>query len=205
MPPDGYPDTRRTIVRTERLLMRPICAADRDAFLEMEHVSRDHFRPWMPLGPGTMTDNEFFQITLRFSHEWEEDGRRCRRVAMLDDGQMAGVFTLDQIFRGPFLNAVAGWRVSAACIGKGIATEAMQAMLDLAFARESCALSLHRVEANIIPRNKASIRVAEKLGMTREGLSPKYLQIAGTWEDHARFAITRENHTPVYTPEQLPD
>jgi ribosomal-protein-alanine N-acetyltransferase len=48
-------------------------------------------------------------------------------------------------------------------------------------------LGLHRLEANIMPRNKASLRVVEKLGFSEEGLSRKLLLINGRWEDHVRM------------------
>ena len=53
-------------------------------------------------------------------------------------------------------------------------------------------LRLHRIEINIIPRNVASLRVVEKLGLRQEGVAERYLEIDGAWEDHARFAITAE-------------
>jgi ribosomal-protein-alanine N-acetyltransferase len=53
-------------------------------------------------------------------------------------------------------------------------------------------LRLHRIEAAIVPRNLASRRVADKLGLRDEGVSVRFLQIRGVWEDHVRYAITSE-------------
>jgi len=63
-------------------------------------------------------------------------------------------------------------------------------VVTLRFAFES--LGLHRVEISIIPRNAASRRVVEKLGLRVEGLAERYLEIDGVWEDHIRFAVTTE-------------
>jgi [ribosomal protein S5]-alanine N-acetyltransferase len=60
--------------------------------------------------------------------------------------------------------------------------------LDVAF-RE---LELHRVQAAVMPINRASIRVLEKTGFREEGLALRYLQINGVWEDHKLFAMTAE-------------
>jgi len=38
-----------------------------------------------------------------------------------------------------------------------------------------------------MPRNLPSLRVAEKCGFQNEGLSPRYLQINGKWEDHVHM------------------
>jgi ribosomal-protein-alanine N-acetyltransferase len=53
-------------------------------------------------------------------------------------------------------------------------------------------ISLHRVEISIIPRNLASRRVVEKLGIREEGVALRFLEINGVWEDHVRHAITAE-------------
>ncbi len=62
--------------------------------------------------------------------------------------------------------------------------------MTLRFAFE--AISLHRVEISIIPRNMASRRVVEKLGIREEGIAQRFLEIDGVWEDHVRYAITAE-------------
>ena len=50
-------------------------------------------------------------------------------------------------------------------------------------------LRLHRIEANVMPRNRASLRVLEKNGFENEGLAKRYLQINGEWEDHIHMVI----------------
>ena len=53
-------------------------------------------------------------------------------------------------------------------------------------------LHLHRLQISIIPRNRSSHRVVEKLGIRSEGVALRYLEINGAWEDHVRYAITSE-------------
>ena len=38
----------------------------------------------------------------------------------------------------------------------------------------------------------SNFSVADKLGMRQEGISERFLQIRGVWEDHVRYAITAE-------------
>lgn len=50
--------------------------------------------------------------------------------------------------------------------------------------------SYYTLEANIMPRNRASLKVVEKLGFYNEGLATKYLKmINGKWEDHIHMVL----------------
>jgi ribosomal-protein-alanine N-acetyltransferase len=106
----------------------------------------------------------------------------------LHDGTLVGEMNLSGIQRGPFQNAYIGYWIDSAHAGKGLTPEALVLMIRFAFEN----LGLHRVQVAIVPRNKSSRRVAEKLGLREEGISRGYLQIRGTWEDHVRYAMTVE-------------
>jgi ribosomal-protein-alanine N-acetyltransferase len=67
-------------------------------------------------------------------------------------------------------------------------TEAVRAATTFAFAFAR----LHRVQAAVMPSNRASQRVLEKAGFRREGLAERYLCIAGAWQDHFVFAVTAD-------------
>src|SRR5690606_24037911 len=124
-------------------------------------------------------------------------GRGLRLVAELRaerPGAIAGMFNLNNIVRGVFLNADASWQLAADATGRGLATEALGAMLDLAFAPPPRGLGLHRVQANIIPENARSVALATRCGFRREGVARAMLKIAGKWRDHIMFAKLAEEH-----------
>ena len=50
-------------------------------------------------------------------------------------------------------------------------------------------MKLHWLEANVQPRNVASIALAKRSGFRLQGFLPRYLKIA-RWRDHRRWAIT---------------
>ena len=52
-------------------------------------------------------------------------------------------------------------------------------------------LGLHRVEANIEPKNVASPALAGSCGFRREDFSPSYLKVGGRWRDHERWALVK--------------
>jgi ribosomal-protein-alanine N-acetyltransferase len=103
--------------------------------------------------------------------------------------ELVGRLQLTGISRAPFENAHLGYFVSERHNGRGYATEAVHQAVDAAFHE----LALHRVQAAVIPRNGASIRVLEKVGFREEGLALRYLQIGGVWEDHKLYAVTAED------------
>ncbi len=110
-------------------------------------------------------------------------------ICSVETDEIAGSIGLSQIFRGGFQNAYLGYYLGEKFAGKGFATEAIALIVKFAFED----LLLHRIEANIQPHNFASIAVVKKNGFSKEGFSPKYLNIDGIWRDHERWAIINEN------------
>ena len=72
---------------------------------------------------------------------------------------------------------------------KGFATEAVLAILKHGFET----LNLHRIEAGVATQNLNSIKLLEKVGMTREGMHRKILPIRGGWIDNYSYAILEED------------
>lgn len=184
-------------VTTPRMTLRPLEPSDRPAFIAALAASLEHLAPWMPAPADWGIDaglDTYFDRTLDRAARAHADGSAARLFAFDPSGALLGSFNLNNIVRGVGQMADAGWWVAAPAIGRGFATEALHALLTLAFTPLPLGLGLHRVAAGIIPRNARSIRVAEKCGMRREGLALRLVKIAGTWEDHWVYAKTAEEH-----------
>jgi RimJ/RimL family protein N-acetyltransferase len=69
--------------------------------------------------------------------------------------------------------------------GHGYATEAAAAILELAFGT----YGLHRVHGSVEPRNAASVRVLERLGMRKEAHLVENAWVKGEWQSEAVYAI----------------
>ena len=106
----------------------------------------------------------------------------------LRDGTLVGEVSLGSVLRGPFQSCFIGYWIDEAHAGCGYMPEAVALVIRYGFEE----LGLHRMEAAIVPRNAKSRRVADKLGLRDEGTATRFLQIQGVWEDHVRYAITRE-------------
>lgn len=171
-----------------RLTLRAMQSSDRDEYIRVCALSEALVAPWSPRRPEGDTWAALFERQLQRAAE----GTAWKGIGVLDDGRIGGLFNLNEIVRGPFQNAYAGWSVNAEVAGRGLATEGVRQLLAFAFAPAPDGLGLHRVQANIVPRNAASARVAEKAGFRLEGLARNYLFIAGVWEDHLMYARTTE-------------
>jgi ribosomal-protein-alanine N-acetyltransferase len=76
----------------------------------------------------------------------------------------------------------------------GYAFELCSAVLDFAFAAPPAGLGLNRVQANVMPDNERSLRLAARLGFRREGLALRMLHIMGDWRDHIMHAKLADEH-----------
>lgn len=178
-------------IRTERMHLRPLVEADRVEFVRVHTAGAEFFRRWFPAREKPL--EEIFEEDVEKSRR---EDRYLRLVGETAEGHLAGFFNLNEIVRGVFQNAYVSWSVAAELAGQGYGTEGTWGLFDLAFWERGFAL--HRVQANIIPSNEASLRLAEKVGMRREGLAERYLKIAGQWQDHVMYAKTAEEHEVRY-------
>lgn len=179
------------VLQGRRVSLRPLVASDWRAWREVRRTNVDWLTKWEPKRqpghPDPVEDRAAFVV-------------RCSardRERQLGSGFAFGVFigpsfvgemNLSSIQRGPFQSAYIGYWISQTVAGNGYTPEALVAVMRFAFEE----LGLHRVQIAIIPRNSASRRVVEKLGIREEGIALRYLEINGIWEDHVRYAVTSE-------------
>lgn len=176
--------------KTKRLLMKILDENHGEKVLEYFYTNKEFLREWE-----TVRDEKFYTLSfqkqlLKDDYKKFLDGGRIRFWLFLKDDpdKVIGTISLDNIIRGPFLSCFMGYRLHKDYLNKGYMTEAVKMMVKIAFNE----YSLHRIEANIMPRNLPSIKVVEKVGFINEGLSRKYLKINGVWEDHIHMVILNE-------------
>ena len=99
-----------------------------------------------------------------------------------------GTIALSNITRGVFQSCFLGYKIDFDHKEQGYMSEALFKMLQYAFSD----MKLHRIEANIMPRNLASLNLVQKFGFEHEGLAKKYLKINGVWEDHIHMVLLNE-------------
>ena len=192
-----------SVLRTDRLEIRPPRAEDVAALRGLLRTNEAHLRPWSPLPPAGSNPTSLVSVAERIADErrkWRADQAYSflvfTRTELGDflERRLVGRVALTGIARGPFQNAYLGYFVDGANQSRGLTTEAVRAITRFALAPSpNEGLGLHRVQAAVMPRNVASRRVLTKAGYREEGLAERYLCIAGVWEDHVLSARTRED------------
>ncbi len=171
---------------------------DRAGFVKFYEESWSEMAPWFPLRPPGETFSETFDRTMAKAIKGAAEHNEFRLVGFNRGEKLVAFFGLMQIVRGAFESGVASWCVHSHHVSQGLCSEGVSAILDLAFASPPLGLGLHRIQANIIPTNAPSIRVAEKNGFRKEGIGRNYLKINGQWRDHAFYAKLAAEHQVRY-------
>jgi ribosomal-protein-alanine N-acetyltransferase len=156
-----WKDRLPTIV-AERVRLRWMTPGDVDALFDV-FSDPDVMRYWSspPLqdreGAGRLLQQIRDHFERRDLFQWG--------VALNADDRVIGTCTLcrlDAISK----RAEIGFALGRVHWGQGYMSEALEALLGLAFDE----MQLRRIEADVDPRNEASIRLLERLGFVREGL-----------------------------------
>lgn len=120
--------------------------------------------------------------------EWWDLGRGITfAVTLPDDPDMLlGTVSLRRYVRDR--RAELGYWLAQPAWGHGFATEAAQAAVDFGF-RE---LGLARVYAQVLAGNRASLGVADKLGMVNEGIKRQHVSKAQRLHDVVLYGLLRD-------------
>lgn len=173
-----------------RLRLRTLTEDDYSGWFEVRARCRDWLVPWepRPAGAPPMAEDRASFAARCAARERERQLGGGIGFGMFIEDRLCGEITLSSIQRGPFQQAYIGYWVDEELAGQGLAGEAVVMVLKYAFED----LKLHRVEIAIVPRNRPSRRVVQKLQIREEGIAVGFLEIDGKWEDHVRYAVTSE-------------
>ena len=171
-------------VRTARLTLRPAVADDLAATWEyrrLPEVSR-----WLTRAPATPEE---------YREQFLDPDRLSRTIVVELQGQVIGDLMLkvedawaqaEVAERARDTQAELGWVLHPEHAGHGYATEAVRALIDLAFDD----MGLRRVTAGCFAANEASWRLMERVGMRRETVTVREsLHRSGEWLDGLGYAL----------------
>jgi RimJ/RimL family protein N-acetyltransferase len=88
-----------------------------------------------------------------------------------------------------------GWIALPQHQGKGLMTEAVTAVVDLVFD----SLMAHRIVAEVVGGNAASMRLAERVGFRKEAHFVKSVFLKGEWRDEMVYSMLRDERIAART------
>lgn len=150
---------------------------NRDFAKEFEPVRSDEF----------YTEAYQSELLKSLTADWENQKGYCFFIFLSD--RLIGKIALSNLVMGAFCSCFLGYGLDGMYVNRGYMTEALKRVITFAFEE----LKLHRIEGNIMPRNKASRAVVEKCHFVNEGISRKYLKINGVWEDHIHYVLLNDS------------
>jgi ribosomal-protein-alanine N-acetyltransferase len=169
------------ILKTERLSLRPLAAADALAIHAMMSDAEvmaywDTATIEDPAQTAEMVERQLADVALEFARYWA--------VERAADGAFVGVCDLSEIDRR-HARAEVGFIVGRAYWGEGYTFEAMHAIIGYA----AQGLRLKRLQARVHLGNVRSMRLLERLGFEREGLMRGYVERDGERRDCLIFGL----------------
>ena len=174
---------RLATIDTERLLLRALTAEDTDDFFEVySHVEVMRYWSSPPLPNREAASNQINEI---------HDGFKNRQflkwgIALRSNDKVIGSVTL---FHPDFTHrrVEIGYALGRPYWGQGYMKETLTAVFNYAFDD----LNFHRIEADVDPRNAASIRALERLGFQREGYLRERWHVNGEIQDAILFGLLK--------------
>ena len=167
---------------TDRLVLRELVEADAARFFAIETapgVSRYLTRIYE-------REDQALEYIRGIMVEAHEVPRLAFDFAVTRGGEMIGRCGMKRDDGQP-ADAMIWYVFDPAHHGHGYATEAARALMAYAFEE----LKLHRVWADVDPRNPASLRVCERLGMRKEAHHIENVFIRDEWCDTVIYAVLR--------------
>jgi RimJ/RimL family protein N-acetyltransferase len=173
------------LILTERLLLREFELSD--VAVLHRYQLHPHFRRFEESRP--LTEYQFYRIVQDIIAEQASDPRQSYYFAIeqRQDGQVAGSVYI-AVRQPEARQAEIGYMLGVDFWGQGYATEAARAVLGFGFET----LAMHRIYAEALRDNQASIRVLEKLGMRREALLHENQWFQGRWWDTCIYALLEQ-------------
>jgi ribosomal-protein-alanine N-acetyltransferase len=177
----------KTKLETDRLTLVSLDSTDSEQFFDFLMRNKDFFKKWSAVYDDNYFSLWYHKACLESIEKESIEGRYINFGVYLKENtnRIVGTVSFSNIITGIFQSCFLGYRIDEQLTGKGLATEAIKYAIEYIFSQ----LKLHRIEANVMPANIASMRVVEKLGFINEGLAKKYLKVNGKWEDHIHYVL----------------
>ena len=185
-------------IHTERLILRLMTDADIDDVFAYQ--SREDVCRYLLFDPRSREDVATRVAQFALATTLAADGDYLQLAVELPATADAPARVIDDsyftITSAENAKAEIGWTMHPDFHGHGYAAEAARAVLAIAFDD----IRLHRVSAELDPRNEASIALCKRLGMREEAYFVRDLWFKGDWADTGVYSLLDTEYTNQKTP-----
>lgn len=177
---------------TDRLLLRILKPEAAGAVLDFYLRDRIYFEQYEPDRMPQFYTQNFQKSMLRFEYNAAIKLTSVRFYVSLksDPDYIIGTVCFHNIQKNVYSSCEIGYKFSSAYQHLGYASEAVDKVLEVIFSD----IQLHRVMAMVLPNNFASIRMLERLGFEKEGISRDHLFLHGSYKDHAQYCLLEQDY-----------
>lgn len=177
-------------IETERLILRDIIPADRQAIFDYRSdAETNKFQSWIPKNPEEV--DEFIQKNYKefnLPETWYQ-------ILITDKETGTVIGDIGIHFIGEENKQVElGITINKKFHGKGYASEALKGCIDFLFND----LQKHRIIASVDPENTASLRLMERIGFRKEAHFVRSLFWKNKWVDDVIYALLEEEWNTVH-------
>lgn len=176
-------------IKTPRLLIRCWEPQDAPRLKKAVDENRDYLRPWLPWAQKKRESlQEFVERLREFRAKFDLDNDYIFGILDPEDRQVLGGCGL-HLRVGEGAREIGYW-IHQDFRGRGLATEAVGALVKVAFELEG----LKRVEIRCDPANVASAAIPARLGFRHEATLQKRKKFSGKWIDLMVWSLFREDY-----------
>ena len=170
------------IMKNEYFQLVPADVALAEQVLDYYKRNKEFLESFEPVRDENFFSLEYQKKTLKreMLEYKEKTSFRFYIMQIKRPSQIIGVIGLNNVIWGAFCSSFLGYKLDKDFVNRGYMSSAVEMLTKYAFEE----LHLHRIEANVMPQNQASLRVLEKNHFINEGTSKYYLNINGIWQDH---------------------
>ncbi len=164
------------------VVIRTLTLDDADELFALVDANRARLRDWMIWEPTTLSPTDvraFIERCLASESDAEGNG-------IWVDGRIAGVIGLriDTLSNG----GEVGYWIDRDHEGRGIMTRACIRFFEFAFEE----MGMHRMELHAAAENSRSRAIAERLGMTQEGVARDGIRVPAGYQDAVVYGMLED-------------
>ena len=182
----------RFTYETDKLLIRTCNKKDAKLVHDFYVRNLDDFSMYEPIDKKSAVTMSYFRKLMEVENELILDKKLLRYYIFEKTNPFKVIGTVsfrDFELSVHVLTCRTGYKMDVNYRRRGYAKEVLGLLCDEVFND----IEMHRIEATVMPENKASIALLEGLGFEKEGLLKKYVELNGVWRDHYLYALVNEN------------